>query len=209
MARADAKASGEHSNGTDSAGTTLVFCSVSAVAQAVSRSLELTRTCQLPIEQAVAGTLRLAGRDPDLALVIDSNVQILVTAVGAIKRRWKHIRVLVVGLTNAQAAIMRCVEAGADGLFMADEPLERLPEAVQQLLAGKFRPPPNLLRIWAAESDSTHPVRYGASARPAKIVDLSPARGRANGGRESKLSPWNGGLPVGDGRALGRRPNNR
>lgn len=206
MARADVKASGEHSNGTDVAdATSLIFCSVSAVAQAVSRSLDLTRVCQLPIEQATNATLRPIGREPDLALVIDSNVRVLVAAVRAIKRRWKHIRVLVVGLHNAQAAILTCVEAGADGLFMADEPLERLPEAVRQLLSGKFRPPPNLLKIWADETGGAHQPHKAPHQRPTKIVELPADRRRVGAGRETKLSPWSGGLPTADHRAVTRK----
>ncbi len=223
MARAGSHSDGEYSNGMDGANaTSLVFCSVSAVAQAVTRSLDLTRVFQLPMEHTLAGPLRWpwAGREPELAIVIDSNVQVIVSTVRAIKRRWKQIRVLVVGLHNAQAAIVSCVEAGADGLFMADEPLERLPAAVQDLLAGKFRPPPNLLKIWAAETQDSAPARNGRAGQLARVVALAPTKGRPSAGRASKPLPWTGGLPVatsegggsakaGDGRSLGRKLNGR
>jgi len=212
MAKADSHSNGEHSNGTDHANaTSLVFCGVSAIAQAVTRSLDLTRVLQLPIEHAVAGPLRFpcGGREPELALVIDSNVQIIVSAVRAIKRRWKHIRVLVVGLHNAQAAIMSCVEAGADGLFMDDEPLERLPEAVQDLLAGKFRPPPNLLKIWAAETHNHAPARNTRAGHLTRVVTLPPTKARPSAERVCKPLPWGGGLPGGTGRSFGRKLNGR
>ena len=177
------------------------------MAQAVGESVGLTRTCQLPIERAVVGPLRWpwSGRNPDLAIVIDSSAPAIVSAVRAIKRRWKQIRVLVVGLGNSQAAILSCVEAGADGLFMADEPLERLPAAVEDLLAGRFRPPPNLLKIWAAEfKDSPRPGRSAAGQQPAKLLSLPATGGRPRPSAAAKPSPWAGDPSLPDGRPLHR-----
>jgi len=192
MAKADAHLRGDPSDGSAriDAGA-LVFCNVSAVAQAVIRSLGLSEARQSSIDCLTIPSRDLwPGRQLDLAIVINSDVPTIVSAVRAIKRRWKGIRVLVVGLRNAQAAIMSCVEAGADGLFMADESLEQLPAAVQDLLSGKFRPPPNLLKIWAGESKGGgRTMRASDRRQSANVFPLAAGgKGRAAASNEFKHS---------------------
>jgi DNA-binding NarL/FixJ family response regulator len=212
MRRANAHVNRASSNGNHRIdATVLVFCDVNAVGQAVTRSLHLTSFCQIPLERAAAGPSRWpwSGRQPDLAIVIDSDASTLVSAVRAIKRRWTQIRVLVMGLQQAQAAILSCVEAGADGLFMADEPLEELPAAVLQILAGRFRPPKNLLRIWANE---TRPVigasRSAGDPGAGRVFSLS-AREPKTPVQSAKVAPdWAGGLTT-TGKSVGRKLDDR
>jgi DNA-binding NarL/FixJ family response regulator len=77
----------------------------------------------------------------ELAIVIESDVTAAVVAVAAVKRRWPHVRVLVVGLSNREDAVLRCADAGADGVVSRDESADQLIEAAREILMGAFRRP--------------------------------------------------------------------
>ncbi len=127
-------------------GSTLV-CSTSAlVAEAFAQALGLKPVQLVELRPGLIG-LRAPSRSngaPSLAIVCGPDAETAVRAVRLIKRRWPKARVLVAGVANREASVLRCLAAGADGLVLPDESLAQLRTAMREVAAGGFRPPPNL-----------------------------------------------------------------
>ncbi len=91
--------------------TWLVLCENTATAQATINSLRLERASLIEINelQRVASGVGALVHAPEAALLIGSDIAVLMHAIRAVKRRWHRIRVVVDGLPTAFA----CCRTGA------------------------------------------------------------------------------------------------
>lgn len=157
----------------------LVCGKSTGIAQAVARGLCLRRATVVPLSNSFAADLNRVcpSTAPLLAILIDPEVDMVAPITRIIKRRWRAVRVLAVGVPNHESVLVQCFAAGADGLVLAHEPLERLTEAIQSVLAGGFRVPPEarpfLSRLVALERSSSarlHVRLAALSRRQAEVL---------------------------------------
>jgi DNA-binding NarL/FixJ family response regulator len=126
-------------------------------------------------EEAVA----LAGRvHPDVVLM-DLRMPVLdgVAATARIRERWPEVRVLVLTTYDADADILRAVEAGATSYILKDAPREELFRAISATARGEpYLAPSVATRLM---SRVRAPNRDAMSAREVEVLSLV-SRGASN-----------------------------
>jgi len=133
-------------------------------------------------EEAVA----LAGRlHPDVVLM-DLRMPLMdgVTAIGRIREGWPEIHVLVLTTYDADADILRAVEAGATGYILKDAPRDELFRAVRSTAAGQSYLSPSVAarlmgQVRSAREGDREPRGEALSAREREVLE-SVARGATN-----------------------------
>jgi hypothetical protein len=130
---------------TSNRAMSLVLCQNAAAAQAIVNSLGLNRARLIDLKRRRTATLGPASQNnaPKLAIIVESDVSLVVPTVRALKRQWGKIKVLVHGLPNQEKPILEALGCGADGIVLAEEPLGALAQATRDVLADKVRPPPS------------------------------------------------------------------
>jgi DNA-binding NarL/FixJ family response regulator len=159
-----------------------------AIAQAVARGLCLERASVVPLAAGFSAELKRAcpSDPPLLALLIDPEADMVASITRSVKRRWPDVRVLIAGVPHHESVLIRCFAAGADGLVLAHEPLQQLTEAIQSVLAGGFRVPPetrpflNRLVAVGRGSDPKSHLRLAALSRRQTEVLSHLGRGITN-----------------------------
>jgi DNA-binding NarL/FixJ family response regulator len=127
--------------------TTVVLGSCTAVCEAVIASLHLQHAAACRLDRGYFATDRYEGAEhPELAIIVEPAPPLAMTAIAAVKHRWRGARVLVVGIPDQEDAILGCIGAGADGILSSAESLEQLGEAARRVHANGFRLPTPLLR---------------------------------------------------------------
>ncbi len=168
----------------------LVLSNNTAVAQAIIASLSLRRTQALKLCPPLDAMLSAAPcvKAPQLAIVMESDIDTVVAAIRALKHRWHWIKILVGGLPNQEESILRAFAAGAHGVVLDAEPLDQLAQAVQEVLADRYRPPPQLIRPFferlfqlesAALGTTRLPPLTRLSGREVEVLN-SLAQGQSN-----------------------------
>ncbi len=125
----------------------LVLCDNVTVAQAMIRGLELqgARSMVLPQDPQAFLHRGLSGPPPALAFIIESNTAAIGAAVHALKRRWPAIKVVAVGVAKHEEATLDAFAAGARGIVVQGESLDRVALAARRVLAGRVHFPPRLV----------------------------------------------------------------
>ena len=123
--------------------------------------------------------LRIAQKlKADVALV-DLRMPVLdgVTAIGLLRERAPHVRILVLTTYDTDADIRRAVEAGATGYLLKDAPREDLFRAIRATARGQ----PHLSPMVATRlmNQVRSPAQERLSAREAEVLSLV-AKGLAN-----------------------------
>lgn len=170
------------------AGWAVVCGKSTAIAEAVARVLCLERATIVALGNGFASDLRrrCSRAAPVLVMVIEPDVDMMWPITRLVKRRWPTARILVVGAPNHEAVVVRCFAAGADGVVLSHEPLDRLTEAVQSVLAGGLRVPAEvrplvnrLVAVGAAPGTKSH-VRLTALSRRQDEILACLGRGCTN-----------------------------
>ncbi|MFI5397561.1 MAG: LuxR C-terminal-related transcriptional regulator [Candidatus Binatia bacterium] len=162
--------------------------------ESVVRSLELQKAAVVRFESEFAPDSRRELGHPKLAIVVGPDATATVAAIRSLKHRWHGIRVLVVGATDEEDAVLSCIAAGADGLVGPDESLEQLEQAVRDVLANGFRLPPRLarplfdrlIRLDPKSRQQGRPLVTRLSAKEVEILRCL-ARGMSNKGIANEL----------------------
>jgi len=123
--------------------------------------------------------LRIAQKlKADVALV-DLRMPVIdgVTAIGLLRERAPHVRILVLTTYDTDADIRRAVEAGATGYLLKDAPREDLFRAIRATARGQ----PHLSPMVATRlmNQVRSPAQERLSAREAEVLSLV-AKGLAN-----------------------------
>lgn len=177
---------------------TFVLGSSSVLCQSIIQSLHLRQAVALRLDSAFVAqdTRPILNACPELAIVIEAEIGATLTAIRALKQRWHDTRVLVIGTSDREDAVLGCVAAGADGVMAPDESHKQLKQATRQVLANAFRPPPNVVRpffdrlVRLDAKSSGHGGKLGVTRLSAREIEILKhvARGETNKDIASRLS---------------------
>jgi DNA-binding NarL/FixJ family response regulator len=155
--------------------SSLVLCNNVTIAHALIRGLELqgAHAMELPGEPNAFLHRECSGRPPALAFIIESNAAVIAAAIQALRRRWEAIKVVVVGVPKHEDATLDAFAAGAHGIVLNGESLDRVVLAAHHVLANRFHFPPQMV---APLIDRLVRLRSAGQAGDGKppVVRLSP-----------------------------------
>lgn len=171
------------------AGSVVVVSHSIAVAQAFVSALRLSGALAVQVPADLTSDSARKPSSTKLALLVACDSAMLYRQIRNLRTRLHSTtRVLVVGLPNREELIASTFSAGADGVVLAEEPLDAVSTAVDEVLRRGFRTPPSVTArfcdrlVWLRFARGNGRRRWSIarlSTREAEVLSCM-ARGEGN-----------------------------
>lgn len=125
-------------------GSVLILSQNVALAEALVASLPSTPVRVIALDSALR--LDVYASEPTMAILVAFDFATVAAGIRMLQRRWRRVRILVVGLENDEESILRTMALGALGIVTRHESLDELRVAVQEVMSDRFHLPQELMR---------------------------------------------------------------